>query len=180
GPLGWIIEGHLHLLVRLEPYRVPLIRPHPGVTAAVYTLGADIGGDGRLVAAAMDVGSDGLVVLGMGAGHVAPGMVAALEAAATEIPVVLARSVADGPILSSSYGYAGAETDLLSRGLISAGWLSSRKAHALLSLLVMGRAQRKEIGDAFRCLGAPRIGRPPAIRRSLGSFARHHLGCEPD
>ena len=155
GPLGWIIEGRLHLLVRPERRRVPSIRPNPDVATAVYTLGADIGGNGRLVTAAMGAGADGLVVLGMGAGHVAPGMVAALEAAATECPVILARSVADGPILEASYGYAGAEMDLLSRGLIGGGWLNPRKAHALLSLLIMGGTRRSEISDAFQCLGAP-------------------------
>jgi L-asparaginase len=58
-----------------------------------------------------------------------------LEDLATRIPVVLASRAGGGEVLQEIYGFPGSERDLLSRGLVPAGFLDGLKARLLLGLL---------------------------------------------
>ena len=110
-----------------------------------------LGDDDRLLAAIPGLGYRGLVIEAMGAGHLPAGLVAAAEKVASEIPVVLATRVAGGPIFRKTYGFPGAEIDLIARGLIPAGLLSSIKARLLLALLVgRGHTARPDRTRLFR------------------------------
>jgi L-asparaginase len=80
-----------------------------------------LGDDGELLRAAQGR-FDGLVIAAMGAGHV----------------------------LAATYGFPGFETDLLGRGLISAGFLDPLKARLLLHLLLARGADREQVAAAFR------------------------------
>jgi L-asparaginase len=60
----------------------------------------------------------------------------ALTALATGMPVVLASRPGSGPVLRNTYGFPGSESDLLCRGLISAGSLPPVKANVLLRLVL--------------------------------------------
>ena len=73
---------------------------------------------------------------GFGAGHVSEQMADKMAHIAQSIPVILSSRVRAGTVFEKTYGYRGAEMDLLSRGLVPAGRLSGRKARILLSLLV--------------------------------------------
>lgn len=79
-------------------------------------------------------GAEGLVIAAFGAGHLSEGQAATAKTLAQEMPVILASRTQAGPVLSSTYGYIGAEKDLLSNGLVSAGLLDPFKARLALGL----------------------------------------------
>jgi L-asparaginase len=139
GPIGRVVEGRPEVI--WQP-RATVVRdftldeactPRP---ARVFHIPAEIDDDGSLVMAAQEIGCDGIVISGMGGGHVAPAMVPALATAAAKLPVVLTSKCPAGGVLANTYGYAGAEIDLMARGLIRAGHLTPAKAHAALTFLL--------------------------------------------
>lgn len=159
GPLGYIVEGHPR--IALQPAAVPALIPlsDRGQSRAfpkITHISAEIGDDGLLVEAAINLGYAGLVVSGMGGGHVPPAMVPALALAAERIPVVLTSKCPSGGVLAATYGYLGAEIDLLERGLIGAGRLSASKAHAALTLALHRGYTTSEIRILFGKLNGER------------------------
>lgn len=80
---------------------------------------------------------DGWIIAAMGAGHVPAALVSDLDRLARAVPVVLCSRTHGGVVCTSTYGYPGAEIDLLSRGLLHGGTLSPLKARVLLILLLM-------------------------------------------
>jgi L-asparaginase len=147
GRVGLVSEGHV--LFTSPPARSTRYRIKPSTIKPVALLKVSIGDDGRLLSGLVASGFTGLVLEGMGAGHVPETWVEPLQALARQIPVVLAVRVPSGPVFSSTYGFPGSERDLLARGLISAGLLGALKARLLLTLLLSGGASRARVLDAF-------------------------------
>lgn len=134
GPLGWVGEGRVRL-VHL-PAHQPTVAAPDGDPPPIALLSAALGDDGRLLGHLTEEGYAGLVVEGMGGGHVPEALVPSLARLAGEIPVVLASRVGSGEILRGTYAFPGSEVDLLGRGLLPAGHLTSGKARLLLGLLL--------------------------------------------
>jgi L-asparaginase len=150
GPLGHVAEGHVDIPVRLRD-RSPRFGPVPGRIGREVRVGLvmiALGDDGVLIDAVAEH-VDGLVVAAFGAGHVPAGTVTSLAGLAARMPVVLASRTGAGPVHQHTYGFPGSETDLLTRGLISAGYLAPLKARLLLHLLIASGADRTQIRQTF-------------------------------
>ena len=150
GPLGVVAEGRPRLYARVP--RLPVFPIADGEPAPIALLKVAMGYDARILKALPDtLGYAGLVIEGMGAGHVPADVAPILGDVARKIPVVLASRSMTGPVFTNTYGYPGAEIDLIARGLIPSGYLSGLKARLLLGLVL-----RKDAGaDGVRAAFAP-------------------------
>lgn len=142
GPVGWIAEGRVHIAA--APTCEDFVGSPDKLEMRVELIHVVAGSDGLLIdsAAAM---SQGLVVAGLGGGHVPPAVRPALESAVRRgIPVVLASRTSAGATLERTYGGPGSESDLLSLGLIPAGALAPAKARLRLMVsLALGKDPRE-------------------------------------
>lgn len=151
GPVGWISEGDVRVVMRpVGRQRISLAEEDGEHHVCLLTIA--LGDDSRLLKAVDSLGYSGLVIEAMGGGHVPSAMVDALTELAGKMPVVLASRTGSGEVLRKTYGFSGSETDLLERGLISAGPLDGLKARLFLTLLLRSGASRDEIKDAFGSL----------------------------
>ena len=156
GPLGWVAENDVR--IALKPSR----RPHVAVSdnadvppVALYKV--SLGDDGRLLPHVTGAGFAGLVIEGFGGGHVTQYMAAPeiLDPLVAAMPVVLASRAGNGEVLRRTYGgFAGSETELISRGVIFAGALDGPKARVLLTLLLAAGIDRERIAKAFAEIGS--------------------------
>ncbi|HEX8207026.1 MAG TPA: hypothetical protein VF587_13275, partial [Solirubrobacteraceae bacterium] len=80
--------------------------------------------------AAFGAAPDGVVLVALGAGHVAPPVLAAVREA--PCPVVLTVRPERGEMLHATYGFEGAEGDLRAAGVIPAAELSPQAARMVL------------------------------------------------
>jgi L-asparaginase len=147
GPLGHLAEGQVCIPVRLRE-RSPVFSPVPRRKVRVGLVTIALGDDGALIDAVAEH-VQGLVVAAFGAGHVPAGTVASLATLAARMPVVLASRTGAGPVHHHTYGFPGSETDLLGRGLISAGYQAPLKARLLLHLLIASGADSTQIRQTF-------------------------------
>jgi len=153
GPLGWIVEGRPRIAFR--PAALPrMTLSSDAQVPAVALLRMALGDDGRLIDSVAALEYAGLVVEGFGGGHVPAHTVAALERLASRIPVVLASRTGAGEVLRETYGFDGSERDLLSRGLLCAGYLDGLKARVLLSLWLASGADTESIRAQFEIVAA--------------------------
>jgi L-asparaginase len=146
-PLGHVIEGRAHIPLRLA-HRSPVLRPLPGREVRVGLVTIALGDDGALIDAVSER-VDGLVLAALGVGHVPAGIVSMLAEIAARKPVVLASRTGAGPVHRHTYSFPGSESDLLARGLISAGYLTPVKARLLLHLLIAAEAGTAQIKETF-------------------------------
>ncbi|AMB43933.1 asparaginase [Methylobacterium sp. AMS5] len=148
GPVGLVIEGEARIFLRSHR-SLTLTGPLSDEPAPVALLKMGIGDDGRLLAALPDLGFAGVVIEGMGAGHVPEALAAIVSTLVGRIPVVLASRTETGPVFSRTYGYPGGEIDLLARGALSAGLLSGVKARLMLQLLLRAGLDRAAYAPYF-------------------------------
>lgn len=154
GPLGYLAEGKPS--IRVRPVRrkvsgldIKCSSGGKGISVPIYSV--PVGDDGKLLRCAPDCGIDGLVLEAMGGGHTPAELADTLQELAGIMPVVLASRIGQGDMLTETYaGYPGSETSLLSRGLISAGFLDGRKARLLLILMMLSGFENERIREGFR------------------------------
>lgn len=147
GPVGRVQEGRV-LFHSTTPRTESLNVPTGTGLARVALLRVAFADDTALLEAA--AGSyDGIVIDGMGGGHVPAQWVEPLLAAAAKVPVVLASRTGSGTVLSRTYGYPGSEQQLLGGGLITAGDLDGLKARILLTLALSTFSDRASARLAF-------------------------------
>jgi L-asparaginase len=148
GPIGWVHEGRPRVVARHSPHvHVDIASGTP--IPPVALLKVSIGDDSRLLGEILGLGYAGLVVEGFGGGHVPEPLAPVLGELTARMPVVLASRTGSGEVLRETYGFEGSESDLLNRGLISAGLLDGLKSRVLLSLLLASGASRDAIAKSF-------------------------------
>lgn len=145
GPVGHVHEGEV--VVRGAVQRLPAVPTPADVAVHVDLLMAVLGDDPRRYRAAAWI-ADGLVVAGLGAGHVTPEVADVLAEAAGRIPVVLVTRTGAGSVHRRTYGGPGSEEDLLARGLVHGGYLQPLQARLLLTLLLAGGCPRADLAAA--------------------------------
>ncbi len=147
GPLGAVVEGRPRFFVRVS--RTPTLPSADGPPAPVALVKWAMGDDGRMMNALPGLGYAGVVIEGIGAGHVPADAAPIVGDLAAKIPVVLASRAMTGPVFTRTYGYPGSEIDLLARNLVPAGYLSGLKARLLLGLILRTIVDRSTVAEAF-------------------------------
>jgi L-asparaginase len=133
GPLGFVSEGAVAINTRVTRRAAIKRAPSPrDIHVALVTLALD--DDGRLIDAAVSSGCAAIVVAAMGGGHAPLKAAAAIERAATAVPVILASRVGTGDVLTRTYAFTGSEIDLVKRGAITSGAFDALKSRILLTL----------------------------------------------
>jgi len=147
GPVAEMAEGTLRRLAQpAPPPHIPLA--DIGNVPEVALIPAAFGDSGHLLGGLPD-SLTGIVIAAFGGGHLPEAMADRAAALAARMPVVLASNTGAGPVLERSYGYPGAEIDLIVRGLIPAGLYSPEKARLILSLMLAAGAERGDIAKAL-------------------------------
>lgn len=156
GPIGWIVEGRVRIAARPAIRNVlSLDAVAKNRTARVALLTTTMGDDGDLLDGIEAAGYAGLVVEGMGGGHVREMFRNRAVRLAAKMPVVLASRAGAGEVLRETYGgFPGSEVDLMEHGFITAGALDGLKAHVLLTLLLYAGAEPKDVRDTFAVFAA--------------------------
>jgi L-asparaginase len=147
GTIGTVIERRPQFYVRVT--RNPTLPATAGAPAPIALVKIPMGDDGRLLRALPGLGYAGVVIEGMGAGHVHADMAPIVGEVAQKIPVVLASRAMTGPVFTKTYGYPGAEIDLIKRGVVPAGYLSGLKARLLLGLVLRSKPGVTGVSEAF-------------------------------
>jgi L-asparaginase len=118
GPVGLVHDGRALFLAPPQP---PTRYEVASADADVQVLAAVPGAGARLVEAALE-GADGVVVAGVGLGHLPSSWMPLLGAAvARGLPVVRATRTLGGPV-GGRYAGPGGDVDAEERGLLSAGY----------------------------------------------------------
>ena len=131
--------------------KITLPLPHSDVpTVPLVTVG--FGDTGESLREMANSHAKALVIQGLGAGHVPEQVVQAVSELASQMPVVLATRVANGPVFERTYGFAGSEIDLIARGLIPSKGLGAVKSRLLMQLALASAKNHAAIRSLFNDL----------------------------
>lgn len=142
GAVGELVEGMA--VYRQMPCPRAVLPLPERVEHRVALLEACLDADTAMLQAVAAFGFEGLVIAGFGAGHVSSAWSDVLGGLAPNLPVIIATRTGSGTTARSTYGFAGAEIDLQSKGVHMAGQLCPRKCRILLWLL-LGTGQQSSL-----------------------------------
>jgi L-asparaginase len=147
GPLGWIAEDRVRIVLR-PAERAPALSWR-GAAPDVALVSLAFSSLAAVFDAFLARPPAGMVIAGFGVGHAPAWTVEAIGDLAARLPVVLASRAGAGEVFAATYGYPGSESDLIGRGCIPAGYLDPLKARVLLALLLGEGADRQRIAGVF-------------------------------
>ena len=150
GPLGRIVDGRVWL--HASPRR-PAPLDVKRLEHRVSTVATGLGDDGALLRHAAQSG-DGVVLVALGAGHLAPVVLRELRSAAECVPVLVTCRPERSSMLFSTYGFEGAERDLRASGAICVPFLSPAAARIALLCALGAGLDRAGMADAFALFDA--------------------------
>ncbi len=150
GPLGIVERDDLRLLQRPLPRAARVPGSPPDRFPAVPALTAGLDEDLELLDHLPPEQLRGLVIAGVGMGHVSPAAMPRLRRLlGGGVPVVVASRTATGGTSTHHYAYPGSEVDLLAAGAVMAGLLPAPKARLLLQALLADGADAVRIREVF-------------------------------
>ncbi len=146
GSLGGV-DGDV-VWVRQKPELPWTIEPGPSLPR-VDLHSVALGVDPALVFASIETGAKGLVLDGVGRGHVPPQWMPAIQQAiAHKLPVVITSSCLHGP-LAQAYEFEGSLFSLESLGVVPANHLSARKARMRLMAFLSSTDRNMSLADLY-------------------------------
>lgn len=149
GPLGYVQESDI-LLYRQANERAVLPIPVQ-YDEKVLLVEAVLDESIELYQVLPTLSYAGLVIAGVGSGHVSENVRNALIPVLEKMPVLMASRTGAGSTTKAVYGYKGAEIDLQSLGVMMADALCPRKARLLLSAILWSAdGQRSYIEQALK------------------------------
>lgn len=150
GPIALVAEEDLRLLYRPTERTGLAGTALPTALPRVAVLALGIGDDAELLDHLTPGDLDGLVISGVGMGHVPAAAVPRLRSCIDGgVPVVVATRVATGGTSNRHYDYPGSEVDLIANGVVMAGALPPQKARLLLQTLLADSADAERLRAEF-------------------------------
>ena len=150
GPLAIVERDDLRLLQRPLPRAARIPGAPPDRLPAVPVLTAGLDEDLELLDHLPPEQLRGLVIAGVGMGHVSPAAMPRLRRLlGGGVPVVVASRTVTGGTSIDHYAYPGSEVDLLEAGAEMAGLLPAPKARLLLQALLADGARTARIREVI-------------------------------
>jgi L-asparaginase len=145
GPLGRVVERRMWLSARpLKPPPLKVIE----IAHRVEIVTPGLGDDGEMLRHAA-AGADGVVLVALGAGHLAPPLLAELRKATERIPVLICCRPTRPSMLVETYGFEGSEVDLRASAAICVPFLSPPAARIALLCCLGARLDREAMAAAL-------------------------------
>ncbi len=154
GPVAIVGEDDIRLVYRPTERSALIGGDLPETLPRVPVLALGQGDDAELLDLLPADAFDGLVIEGVGMGHVPELAVARLRRLTDAgVPVVIATRVVSGGTSMNHYDYPGSEVDLIRNGCVMAGALSPHAARLLLQVLLADGAEGERIQAEFGAYG---------------------------
>ncbi|MBT5187614.1 MAG: asparaginase [Kordiimonadaceae bacterium] len=136
GIIGQVCEGMIRMNY-LPPQKRVFNFIEKRVVPKVGLVKATFGDEGDILKLITDENFQGLVIEAFGAGHLPESWLDHLDILIKDMPIMLCSRTSEGPVFQNTYGYVGAEIDLIGRGLIPSGILDGPKARLYMQACLM-------------------------------------------